>query len=413
MSTDLLLERPSPFSSLQPQPADALLALIAMYAADTRPDKIDLGIGVYRDEAGNTPVPPSVKAAERLLLESQDSKSYLGTEGDMRLLDLLAQLVFGPAATPGHHLAAVQTPGGTGALRLGAALLARANPSAQIWLGTPGWPNHALIFGNTGMPVRTWRYYDPQSMRADFEGTLEALNQAQPGDAVLLQACCHNPTGTSLTLRQWDELASFLAERRLIPFVDLAYQGLGDGLEKDAEGLRSILAESPSALVAYSCSKNFGLYRERVGVLWVLHNDAHELDLARGNMVSLARATWSMPPDHGAATVRIILETEALKAQWVQDLEEMRARLSWVRSELATAHPEFAPLGDQRGMFSTLPISPATVRELREKHGIFMPESGRINLAGLNRHSIDRFAAIMLPYIRSAGSSFQNIKGTQ
>lgn len=387
------------FAALEPQAPDALLGLIGLFRADTRPGKIDLGVGVFRDEAGATPVMRAVKAAETKLLTEQMSKAYLGPEGDALYADLLARIVFGERLAASDRLIGIQTPGGTGALRLGAELVRRARPDATVWIGHPTWPNHAPIFGEARLAVRTHRFFDPRTGSVDFDGMMADLSAAHAGDVLLLHGCCHNPTGASFTAAQWSEIAQFCAARGLLPFIDLAYQGLGDGLEPDADATRLLLERLPSALIAYSCDKNFGLYRDRVGALWCLGESAAVADLMQSNMLSLARSFWSMPPDHGAAIVRIILQSPDLRADWVAELDQMRTRINILREALAVAHPALAPIARQRGMFAMLPIVPAAVVALREAHGIYMAGNGRINIAGLRLDTIPTFIAGLSPHL--------------
>jgi aromatic-amino-acid transaminase len=383
----------SPFAGLVPQAADALLGLIGLYRADTRPDKIDLGVGVFRDEAGATPVMRAVKAAEARLLAEQTTKTYLGPEGDAVYTDLLAHVVFGEHLAASDRLTGMQTPGGTGALRLGAELVRRARPGATVWIGQPTWPNHAPIFDEAGLAVRTHRFFDPCTGGVDFDRMITDLAAARAGDVLLLHGCCHNPTGASFTAAQWEAIAGLCITRGLIPFIDLAYQGLGDGLDQDAAATRMLLERLPDALVAYSCDKNFGLYRERVGALWGLGESAAVADLMHSNMLSLARSLWSMPPDHGAAIVRVILQSPALRADWAAELDAMRERINALRAALAGAHPALAPIATQRGMFAMLPIAPRAVTALRDDHGIYMAGNGRINIAGLRLDTVPTFVA--------------------
>lgn len=401
MSEAAILGTPVPvgatYDALRRQPPDALLGLIALFKADARPGKIDLGVGVYRDDQGATPVMRAVKAAEAHLLRDQTTKSYLGAEGDAAFTDLLADVVFGTRLAARDRLTGVQTPGGTGALRLGAELLSRALPGTTVWLPTPTWPNHAPIFREAGLAVRSHRFFAIGSTAIDFDGMVSDLDEAKAGDVLLLHGCCHNPTGASLTETQWAEIADLCNERDVIPFIDLAYQGLGDGLDDDAAATRMLLEKNPAAIVAYSCDKNFGLYRERVGVLWVQSASSVVTELVRGNMLSLARSLWSMPPDHGAAIVRTILESAELRADWLDELGEMRSRINMLRRTLAASHPLLAPIADQRGMFAMLPISPESVVALRERHGIYMAGNARINIAGLSQDNIPAFTAALSP----------------
>ena len=392
LTQDVVAERGF-FSDLAMQPADALLGLIGLYRADMRAGKIDLGVGMFRDDAGRTPVMRAVKAAEATLLRDQESKSYLGAEGDVRFVELLAEVAFGARA---DRPVGIQTPGGTGALRLGAELIARSRPAATIWIGTPTWPNHAPIFREAGMTTRTHRFYDMAGEAIDFDGMIEDLREAEAGDVLLLHGCCHNPTGADFTGAQWQEIGRLCESRGLVPFIDLAYQGLGNGLEADAAGMRGLLGMVPEALVAYSCDKNFGLYRERVGALWVQSGAA---ELVRSNLLALARSLWSMPPDHGAAVTRLVLEDDALRADWASELDGMRARINGLRATLAAGHPRLAAIADQRGMFALLPLGPAAVEALRRDHGIYMAGNGRINIAGLTLDTVPAFITGLSSYL--------------
>ncbi|MFD1613052.1 amino acid aminotransferase [Sphingomonas tabacisoli] len=372
------------------QPPDPLLSVIGAFRADPRPGKIDVGVGVFRTEAGETPVFRSMKAAEAVLLETQRTKAYLGPEGDIGFFEALRPVVFG-AADPGARVFGLQTPGGTGALRLAAELIALARPGARVFLGTPTWPNHPPILKKTGLQQIPYRHFDPQTQAVCADQVFEALDSAQAGDVALLQVCCHNPTGADFNLEQWREIARILGRRGVLPLLDLAYQGLAEGLEADAAGVRIVLEQVPAALIAYSCDKNFGLYRERTGALFGVAATGEAARIAHSNVLALARAAWSMPPDHGAAAARIILEDPALAADWRAELAEMRDRIVSMRELLGMIDPAFAPLARQHGMFSTLPLSPDQVRRLREEFAIYMPNSGRINVAGLTRGNVEAF----------------------
>ncbi|HEY1629705.1 MAG TPA: amino acid aminotransferase [Rhizomicrobium sp.] len=371
------------FSHLQPSKPDPLLSLIAEFKADPREDKIDLGVGVYQDESGITPVMDAVKRAEQMLVDRQESKSYLGLEGDVGYVEHLAPLI---SRLP---LKGVQTPGGTGALRLASDLIAYAKPGARVWLGTPTWPNHEPVFKAAGLTVKTYRHYDPATQTLAFDEMREALKTAQEGDIVLLHASCHNPTGADFSSGQWTELAALIGLRGLVPLIDFAYQGLGRGFAEDAAGLNAVLAQVDEALLAYSCDKNFGLYRDRVGALFVMAPDSATV---YSNILAIARPNWSMPPDHGAAVVRTILESDELSEIWRIELDGMRARIHAIRKELAAADPFFAALAGQNGMFGVLPLPPARIARLKIEHGIYMAGSGRINLTGLRGDGLTRFA---------------------
>jgi aromatic-amino-acid transaminase len=376
----------------EPQP-DALLALIGLFRDDPRPDKIDVGVGVYRDAAGNTPIPRSVKAGEKILWETQDTKAYLGPDGDARFAELMKQIAFGPMASD-PRIVGIQTPGGCGALRLGAELIHAAKGS-RIFVGQPTWPNHGPLLSCAGLETIDYLYYDKGSKTVRFDKMMEALQDSLPGDVLLLHGCCHNPTGADLSLEQWDELSQFAARRALIPLIDLAYQGLGNGLEADAAGTRMMVERVDQALIAHSNDKNFGCYRDRVGTLFVKAADARTAQIVLGNLMSLSRTNWSMPPDHGAAVARIILDTPELAADWRAEVEEMMTRIRSLRTRLATADPCLAYIEGQNGMFSMLPLSPEAVLELREQEGIYMASSGRFNIAGLSDDNVDKFAAVV------------------
>ncbi len=387
---DVVTEDATMFDRLSRRPPDALLALIGAFRNDPRAHKIDLGVGVYRDLADATPVLRAVKAAERKLVAEQATKSYLGPEGDIRFFELLKPILFGATASD-HRVSGLQTPGGTGALRLAAELIASARPEARIWIGEPTWPNHAPIFQAAHLALARYRHFDVPTQRLTFDAMMDALGTARRGDVVVLHGCCHNPTGADFTPDQWALLAALIAGRGLFPLIDLAYQGLGDGLEPDAAGMRLVIETADEALVAYSCDKNFGLYRERVGALYTIARDAEQAGVVQSNLLSLARANWSMPPAHGAAIVSTILDDAALAADWRAELDEMRTRIAGIRAMLAQADAALAPLAGQRGLFSTLPLSPEQVRALREDHAIYMASSGRINVAGLVPAMIPRF----------------------
>jgi aromatic-amino-acid transaminase len=381
-------------TALEAQVPDILLELIKLHSADIRPHKIDVGVGVYRDETGATPVFAAVKEAEALLLNTQYSKSYLGADGDARFVDLLTPIVFGHG-TNTSGLTGLQTPGGTGALRLAADLIARANPDATVWLWTPTWPNHPPILRDARLRMAHINGYNVRTAKLDWDAIEQGLSMAEKGDALLVQAGCHNPTGADPDLDQWRRLATLCRERKILPFIDSAYQGLGNGLDVDMTGLRMLVDSVDEAIVAYSCDKNFGLYRDRVGALWV-KTDAERVFAIRSNLLELARAMWSMPPDHGAAVVRIILDDEALTAKWRLELDGMCKRINSVREHLATADPRLAYIAQQRGLFAMLPLSPEQVTALREDHAIYMVPSGRINIAGLANADVSRFVAALL-----------------
>lgn len=385
------------FETLTPQPADSLLSLIRLFQEDPRADKIDLGVGVYRDALGNTPVFRAVKAAERVLMEEQPSKAYLGPEGDTGFLEMLRPLVLGDAVAA-NRVVALQTPGGTGALRLAGELIARTGEGRRIWVGRPTWPVHDPIFRAARLTIVDYDYFDMATQAVRFDALKAAITRAKPGDSMLLHGCCHNPTGADLGADEWREIAALIAERGVLPLLDLAYQGLGEGFVEDAAGVRTVLAQVPEALIAYSCDKNFGLYRERTGALFAVTN-ATGTDTLSGNLFALARGNWSMPPDHGAAVVRTILESPPLRESWAAELTEMRERIAAVRAMLAAAGQagpvDLAPIGRQHGLFATLKLDPDTIARLRSEHAIYMAGSGRINIAGLTADNVGKFIAAL------------------
>lgn len=378
------------FDSLSRQAPDPVLALIGAFREDPRPHKIDLGVGVYRDLADATPVLRAVKAAERRLVAEQPTKAYLGPEGDVRFFELLKPILFG-AVGLGDRVSGIQTPGGTGALRLAAELIAKAQPAARVWIGEPTWPNHIPILQAARLELMRYRHFDVATQTLSFDAMIAALGSARRGDVVLLHGCCHNPTGADFTPAQWTRLAALIVERGLLPLIDLAYQGLGDGLDADAAGARIVIEAVGEALVAYSCDKNFGLYRERVGALYAIAPDAGRAGVIQSNLLALARANWSMPPAHGGAIVSTVLDDPALAADWHDELEAMRTRIIAVRMLVAGADGSLAAIAGQRGLFSMLPLSPDQVRRLKEEHAIYMTSSARINVAGLTPATIPRF----------------------
>ena len=376
---------------LMPKPADALLELIGVFRDDPRPGKIDVGVGVYRDVHGNTPVLAAVKNAEQRLLEQQSTKGYLGPEGDIKFFELLLPIVFGNVNFSGR-LNGVQTPGGTGALRLAAELVALARPSAKVLLGTPTWPNHAPIFVAAGLEVLIHGYFDVATQTLSFDEMITGLEQAEAGDVIVLQGCCHNPTGSDLDAAQWAIVAELVGRRGVVPLIDLAYQGLGVGLEEDARGSRLVVEAAEEALLAYSCDKNFGLYRERTGALFAKSGSRQASAVTQSNLLALARANWSMPPDHGAAIVRTILENPTLEGSWRKELAGMAQRIAAMRRAIVNFDPALAPIGEQLGMFSTLPLTTEQVSILRDEYAVYMAHSGRINLAGLTLETVPSFA---------------------
>lgn len=375
--------------------SDSLLQLIALANADPRPEKIDVGVGVFRDGQGRTPILPVIKDAERILLETQESKSYLGSAGDKRFVELIRPILLGDLAD-NDAIAGVQTPGGCGALRLAFELIATANPQARVLVGTPTWPNHPPIIRAVGLQMVEYPYYDRQSGMVRFDEMMSALDDARAGDVVLLHGCCHNPTGADLSPDEWASVASVCADRGLLPVVDIAYQGFGQGLEEDAAGVRLMLRSCGEVIVAQSCDKNFSVYRDRVGSLFVKTGSADATARAMAHVFQRAREMWSMPPDHGAAAVRIVLDTPELRQRWPGELAAMRNRINSMRKRIASADPRLAYIGEQFGMFSMLPISRDQVLKLRKDHAIYMADSGRFNIVGLGDDQVDRFIAAVV-----------------
>ncbi len=381
--------------TLAPVESDSLLALIAMANADTRPDKIDVGVGVFRDGSGATPIPRALKEAERRLWESQQTKAYLGGAGDRGFTEALRGIVLGRHADD-RSIEGLQTPGGCGALTLAFKLIAAANPRARVLVGTPTWPNHIPIISGCGLEIERYVYYDRDSTTLRFDEMMSRLDGARAGDAVLLHGCCHNPTGADLDEDQWRDVVRTVAHRGLLPVVDFAYQGLGRGFEEDAFGLHLLLDASDEVLVTQSCDKNFGVYRDRVGSLWIKAGSDGGTKRAMGHVLQLAREMWSMPPDHGAAAVRIVLEDDDLRADWLNQVGDMRDRINQIRARIAAADPRLAFIGDQFGMFSMLPLDISAVVKLREAQGIYMADSGRFNVVGMADDALDRFIAAVV-----------------
>jgi len=379
---------------------DPILGLMAAFRADPDPRKVDLGIGVYRDEHGNTPVPDAVRRAESALLERQTTKAYVGPAGNAGFNQAMERMVLGaahPALTAGR-VRSVQTVGGCGALRLGAELIRAAAPDAVVHVSTPTWANHTPLLAGSGLKLERYPYFDPATGGVQFEAMTVALERLPAGAVVLLHASCHNPTGADLSPSQWRELLSLVRRRQLLPFIDMAYQGLGDGTEADAFGLRLFCAELPEVLCAVSCSKNFGLYRERTGALHLVSSSATAADAALSQLVRIARGIWSMPPDHGAAIVHAILTDEPLRQRWASELETMRRRVEELRLEVVQQLRRHCPQRDfgfiarQRGMFSFFGIDTAQVHALRERHHVYMTDDSRMNIAGLRGENLEYFA---------------------
>ncbi|MCL6282360.1 aspartate/tyrosine/aromatic aminotransferase [Ruegeria sp. 2012CJ41-6] len=381
------------FEHLKPQPADKILALMQMYREDPRDQKIDLGVGVYKNAEGITPVMRAVKAAERQVWEEQQSKAYTGLAGDPAYSDAMINLILN-GAVPRENVAAVATPGGTGACRQAFELVRMANPSARIFVSNPTWPNHISILNYLGIEMVPYRYFDAETRGVDFDGMIEDLKQARPGDVVLLHGCCHNPTGANMNLIQWQDVVNLINEQGLIAMIDIAYQGFGDGLEEDAAATRLVASSVSECLIAASCSKNFGVYRERTGLLMAISADASQTALNQSTLAFLNRQNYSFPPDHGARVVTTILGDVALRADWQQELEEVRLSMLGLRQQLAdelqrlSGSDRFGFIAQHRGMFSRIGAAPELVEKLRVEHGIYMVGDSRMNIAGLNAQTV-------------------------
>jgi aromatic-amino-acid transaminase len=380
------------FDTLKPQPQDRILQLIQMFRDDPRADKIDLGVGVYRDATGLTPVMRAVKMAEKQLWDRETTKTYTGLAGDPAFHAALSGVILG-GSVPQDRIAAVATPGGTGAIRQALELIRLASPGARVWLPAPTWPNHPSIIRYLGIPMAGYRYFDAQTRGVDVAAMLADLGQVAAGDVVLLHGCCHNPTGANLNLVDWAAVADLLAAKGAVPLIDLAYQGFGDGLDADAAPTRLLAARCTEVLIAASCSKTFGIYRERTGLLLGL-GSAAQRGLIQGNLAFLNRQNYSFPPDHGARLVTIILEDPALTAIWTQELEEIRLNMLDLRQSLAqelrrlTGSDRWGFLAQHRGMFSQLGASEAEVERMRAERGIYMVSDSRLNIAGLNTATV-------------------------
>ncbi|SNR53842.1 aspartate/tyrosine/aromatic aminotransferase [Paracoccus sediminis] len=387
-------------SNLQPQAPDSILKLIEEFKADTRQGKIDLGVGVYKDPQGVTPVMRAVKAAEQRIWETQTTKAYTGLAGEPDYRDAMARMVL--KDVPADRLASLATVGGTGAIRQALELARLANPGVTVHVSNPTWPNHLSIMKFMGLPFVEYRYFDAATRGVDFDGLKADIARAGKGDIVLLHGCCHNPTGANLSMDQWNEVAAILGKSGAIPLIDLAYQGFGDGLEEDAAATRMIAGRLPEVLIAASCSKNFGIYRERTGILFALAENTAARDLAQGSMAYLNRQTYSFPPDHGARIVSTILSDNALRADWAAELEEVRGTMLGLRAQLASELRDLSGSGRfdfverHRGMFSRLGATPEQVQRLKSDAAIYMVGDSRLNIAGLNRHTVPILARAII-----------------
>lgn len=387
------------FEGITALPPDPILGLIAAYAKDENPDKIDLGVGVYRDEEGGTPMLDCVVEAERMLLATQTTKTYLGPRGVVGFNDATRELLLGKDSEviAQGRARTVQTPGGTGALRVGADLIKTAMPSAEIWASDPTWNNHLALFPGAGIKVNSYPYFDAEKSALRFDDMTAALQQRKAGDAVLFHACCHNPSGVSPSPEQWQTIADIAAERGFTPVIDIAYMGFERGIEEDCLAVRLFAKQCPEVIIASSCSKNFAMYRERVGALTVIASDADKAAAIESVIHNVTRKSYSMPPAHGPAVIDIILHSTELTAQWEVELSAMRDRINGLRKTLVekiAAHGirrDFSFIARQTGMFSFLGLSVEQVHRLRDEYAIYMVDSSRVNVAAFNSSNLDYF----------------------
>ncbi len=385
------------FQLLPALPADPILGLMASYHADSNPKKIDLGIGVYKNEAGNTPVMTAVKKAEGMILDSQTTKSYVGPTGAAGYNAIVAELLLGKSLNDslGKRRVTVQSPGGCGGLRLAAEFIKSANPDATVWVSNPTWANHVPLLGSAGLKIAEYPYYDYDSHSVKFEAMIECLSKIDSGDIVLLHGCCHNPCGADLNQEQWQQVRDVALKQGFTVFIDLAYQGLGDGLEEDVYGTRLLAESLPELIVVSSCSKNFGLYRERTGAMTLICDSDAAAAVAITQIAGAARAMYSMPPDHGAATVQLILSNDTLRTEWDAELTEMRDRINGLRAQFVKQiqsigiEQDFSFIEREKGMFSFLGVNVDQVQTLVNDYSIYLVNSSRINVAGINDSNIE------------------------
>ena len=390
------------FDSLSTLPPDPILGLISKFNADPREDKVDLGVGVYRNAQGRTPILDCVKQAETQLLNTEDTKAYIGPLGNAVFNQQMAELVLGDSHAELDRLALVQTPGGCGALRVAAELIKRASRTSSIWVSDPTWGNHVPLLGDAGVPIKQYPYYDFSTHTIRFEEMLACLEKVPANDLVLLHGCCHNPSGADLTREQWQAVADVAQRRGFVPFIDMAYQGFGEGVAEDAYGIRLMCEQLPEVLLALSCSKNFGLYRERVGAVAVL---GASKAITTSHIASIVRGIYSMPPSHGAASVANILSNDALRQVWFAEVDEMRNRIKAMRDQFVAAinnrgaEGRFDHIARQQGMFSFLGLGEREVAELADAYGVYMVGTSRISLAGLNHQNRDKFCDALMRVI--------------
>lgn len=388
------------FNSLIAMPADPILGLLTQYREDSHPQKVDLGVGVYKDPTGVTPILSCVKKAEKFRLDTETTKVYIGPTGSPQFNTLMTELAFGTghSAIIANRIRTVSTPGGTGALRVAGDFIKRCNPNAVLWVSDPTWANHIGLFEAAGITVKTYPYYDYDSKSLKFEEMLAALSQVSPDDVVLFHACCHNPSGMDLTTEQWDKVIALTKEQGFTPLIDMAYQGFGDGVDIDAYGVRHMAAAVDNMILCSSCSKNFGLYRERIGSCSVIAKDANTANIAQSVLLYVVRCLYSMPPAHGAAIVETILGSKELTQEWLDELKVMRDRINGNRAILVDklkangVNRDFSFIARQKGMFSFLGVAPEQVARLQKEFSIYMVGSSRISIAGISEDNVDYLA---------------------
>ena len=385
------------FKNLQQQPPDKILALMTAFKEDPRDQKLDLGVGVYKDPTGITPIMRSIKLAEKKWWEIESSKSYVGLVGDPVFSDAMISLVLGNSI-PRNLIASAATPGGTGAVRQGFELFKIANPGVRVFVSDPTWPNHISILQYLNIPFETYRYFDNETRGVDFDSMVSDLSRAKAGDVILLHGCCHNPTGANLDKQQWKIIIDLLNKNGATPMIDLAYQGFGDGLEEDAYATRLIAESVPETVIASSCSKNFGIYRERAGLLMLISQDSSKRNINQSMLAYLNRQNYSFPPDHGSRLVSIVLNDKDLRSDWMSELEDIRNSLLNLRVQLSdelqkiSGSDRFSFIASHRGMFSRLGATPSQVEKMRKEFGIYMVSDSRFNVAGLNNETVPALA---------------------
>ena len=389
------------FKNLQQQPPDKILSLMTAFKEDPRDQKLDLGVGVYKDPTGITPIMRSIKLAEKKWWEIESSKSYVGLVGDPAFSDAIISLVLGNSI-PRNLVASAATPGGTGAVRQGFELFKIANPGVRVFVSDPTWPNHISILQYLNIPFETYRYFDNETRGVDFDSMVSDLSRAKAGDVILLHGCCHNPTGANLDKQQWKIIIDLLNKNGATPMIDLAYQGFGDGLEEDAYATRLIAESVPETVIASSCSKNFGIYRERAGLLMLISQDSSKRNINQSMLAYLNRQNYSFPPDHGSRLVSIVLNDKDLRFDWMSELEDIRNSLLNLRVQLSdelqkiSGSDRFSFIASHRGMFSRLGATPSQVDKMRKEFGIYMVSDSRFNVAGLNNETVPALAKAII-----------------